>query len=319
MKPYDVVAIGDANIDMVIVGCKELPLPGQEVFVDGMLITVGGGAALFTLALAKLGMKLAFHGVLGKDYYGTYILDTFSQNAVDTSFMKLSDRSNTGISIAINSDDDRSFITSLGSNAELSLTQLDADSVELGRHVHLTGYKGSRNHGEFIAAVRQIKASGATVSCDVGWDDTGEWYAGVFDLMREVDVFFLNETEALHYTRTSVMEEAVARLLETEAHVVIKMGEAGAMALCGGKTVFRSGYRVDAVDTTGAGDSFNAGYIYGFLSDRETAHCLAYGNACGAFSVTAYGGHTAIPGIDVLEQFIAERATEIKESGEAIR
>lgn len=319
MKPYDVVAIGDANIDMVIVGCKELPLPGQEVFVDGMLITVGGGAALFTLALAKLGMKLAFHGVLGKDYYGTYILDTFSQNAVDTSFMKLSDRSNTGISIAINSDDDRSFITSLGSNAELSLTQLDADSVELGRHVHLTGYKGSRNHGEFIAAVRQIKASGATVSCDVGWDDTGEWYAGVFDLMREVDVFFLNETEALHYTRTSVMEEAVARLLETGAHVVIKMGEAGAMALCGGKTVFRSGYRVDAVDTTGAGDSFNAGYIYGFLSDRETAHCLAYGNACGAFSVTAYGGHTAIPGIDVLEQFIAERATEIKESGEAIR
>jgi sugar/nucleoside kinase (ribokinase family) len=110
MKSYDVIVIGDANIDLVVAGCKELPEPGQEVLVENMTIHVGGGAALFSLALAKLGFKLAFNGVLGEDGFGQFVRDQFFRNGIDTSYIRKSSR-NTGISIAINPENDRSFIT----------------------------------------------------------------------------------------------------------------------------------------------------------------------------------------------------------------
>lgn len=313
MKTYDVVAIGDVNIDLIVAGRYELPLPGQEVIADNMFVHIGGGAALFTMALAKLGLKISFNGILGEDYYGSYILEHFGELAVDTSHMKISSSSNTGITIAIHPDRDRSFITYTGSNEELKLSQLEEDSLAQGRHIHLTGYKGRRNHAEFMTLIQRVKSYGATISCDVGWDDTGEWYEGVFEVMSHVDVFFLNESEALQYTACSTMEQSMERLATEGKHVVCKMGAHGAIAIIDGIRTYRSGYAVQALDTTGAGDSFNAGYIYGYLSGMDTGQSLEYGNACGAMSVTAYGGNSGIPDKAKLEHFMQERSSSISD------
>ncbi|MCD9023563.1 carbohydrate kinase family protein [Cohnella silvisoli] len=306
MKSYDAIVIGDVNIDLVVAGCNELPGPGQEVHVHNMTLHVGGGAALFSMALAKLGMKVAFNGSLGGDGFGQFVRDQFILSGIDTSFIKTSNLNNTGISIAINPEKDRSFITYLGSNAELNLQQLDMNSVVLGRHVHLTGYRGSKNHKEYVEMARKLKALGLTTSLDVGWDETGEWYAGVIELMKEVDIFFMNEVEVQHYTRRIPIEESIRELSRHSPHFVLKLGSAGAVATVDGVTMYRSGFEVPVVDTTGAGDSFNAGYIYGFLSGQPTEQCLLFANACGAMSITQFGGSAGTPDRTALERFIAD-------------
>lgn len=315
MKNYDVIVIGDANIDLVVAGCNELPAPGQEVLVQNMTIHVGGGAALFSLALAKLGLKIAFNGVLGEDGFGQFVRDQFSRYGIDTSYIRKS-KKNTGISIAINPENDRSFITYTGSNADLSLQQLDMNSVTLGRHVHLTGYRGSHNHKEYIETVKKLKALGVTTSIDVGWDDTGEWYQGIFDLMNEVDVFFMNEAEARHYTGCSTAADSMRLLAKHCSHIVLKLGSEGATASVDGRQLHRSSFSVRVVDTTGAGDSFNAGYIYGYLAGKEPEECLVYGNACGALSVSEYGGSTGTTNIQLLEKFIDDRIGSAMDNGE---
>lgn len=318
MKNYDVIVIGDANIDLVVAGCNELPAPGQEVLVQNMTIHVGGGAALFSLALAKLGLKIAFNGVLGEDGFGQFVRDQFSRYGIDTSYIRKS-KKNTGISIAINPENDRSFITYTGSNADLSLQQLDINSLALGRHVHLTGYRGSYNHMEYIEAVTKLKALGVTTSIDVGWDDTGEWYQGIFDLMREVDVFFMNEAEARHYTGCSTAVDSMRLLAKHCSHIVLKLGSEGATASVDGRQLYRSSFSVRVVDTTGAGDSFNAGYIYGYLAGKEPEECLIYGNACGALSVSEYGGSTGTTNIQLLEKFIDDRIGSTMDNGEVTK
>lgn len=319
MKPYDAIVIGDANIDLVVAGCNEIPEPGQEVFVPSMTLHVGGGAALFSLALAKLGMKLAFNGVLGEDGFGQFVRDQFSLYGIDTRFIRSSSLNNTGISIAINPEKDRSFISYAGTNSELSLKQLDMNSVVLGRHVHLTGYRGRQNHVEYVEVARKLKGMGLTTSLDVGWDDTGEWYAGIFELMKEIDVFFMNEVEAEHYTGKSTMKESVKELSRHSRHIVLKLGSEGAVAVVDGLMLYRSGFHVPVKDTTGAGDSFNAGYIFGFLSGKGTEQSLLYANACGAMSVSQYGGNTGTPDRIALERFIMEQIDNTTDSWDVAR
>jgi len=307
LKPYDTIVIGDANIDLIVAGCNEIPGPGQEVLVRDMTLHVGGGAALFSLAIAKLGLQVAFNGIVGADGFGQFVKDQFALHGIDTRYIRSSTLNHTGISIAINPENDRSFITYLGTNSELSLAELDMNSVALGRHVHLTGYRGRRNHSEYMNTARELKRFGVTTSIDVGWDETGEWYSGVFELMAAVDVFFMNEMEAASYTDRSSAAAALTELAKHSGHIVLKLGPEGAVAAVNGRTAYRSGFPVPVVDTTGAGDSFNAGYIYGFLNGQPVERCLLFGNACGAMSVSRYGGSSGTPDKEAMDAFIAER------------
>ncbi|QHT63161.1 carbohydrate kinase family protein [Paenibacillus lycopersici] len=313
MKKFDAVVVGDVNIDLVVVGQSRVPQPGQEVFVENMLVHVGGGAALFALSLAKLGLGIAFSGVLGEDSNGSFIREQFAKYGIDTSLIETSKIHRTGISIAFNPDTDRSFLSYAGSNQELELGRLEPDRIAQGRHVHLTGYRGRENHETFLAIVKQLKERGVTLSCDVGWDDSGEWYEGIFDLMRHIDVFLMNETEALHYTRRTNIEEGLRHMATFGRHVVVKLGAAGAVAAKDGKLTHHPAFKVEAVDTTGAGDSFNAGYLYGFLRGLDVETSLKYGNACGAMSVGAYGGSTGTADLGGLHRFLKQH-----EGGQAL-
>ncbi|WP_246362634.1 carbohydrate kinase family protein [Paenibacillus alba] len=312
LKRFDAVVIGDANIDLIVAGLNQIPQPGQEVFVDNMTMHIGGGAALFAISLAKLGSYVAFKGVLGNDGYGQYVREQFTQHGIDTMLIETSQTSNTGITIAINPEKDRSFISYAGSNRELDISKLDLKEVAQGKHVHITGYRGRANHDAFIQAARKLKELGVTLSCDVGWDDSGEWFKGVFDLMGCFDVFLMNETEACHYTNLDNIDESLRFMANYCKHIVVKLGSQGAITMKDGLQTFHSAYQVDAVDTTGAGDSFNAGYLFGYLSGQDVETCLKYGNACGGLSVSASGGSTGTPDFNRLNHFIRQFADQAK-------
>ena len=305
-KRWDIYVYGDVNIDVVVPGVSRLPPPGVEEDVGMMETFVGGGAALFTLGAARLGLRPVFQGSVGADMYGAYIRNVFRETGVDDALLRDDPVVRTGISISFTNEKDRCFLTYRGTNAALSLQNMDFSQLRRARHVHITGYEGARNHAEYLEVLRKIHAMGdVTVSFDVGWDMTGSWDEGIFELAPMIDVLFMNETECLHYTRCADVDAGIARLAEAGHWVAIKLGKRGAMAARGPERYFAPGYRVKAVDTTGAGDSFNAGFVCGYLEGLPMEECLRYGNGCGALSVTALGGNTAFPSRAALEEFIS--------------
>jgi ribokinase len=310
MKEYkwDAFIYGDVNVDIVIPGVEHFPLPGQEDVVDTMNTYVGGGAALFTLGLGKLGLNPVFQGTIGDDCYGKFIIDEFKQKHVDSSLIKISEINKTGISISFTNEKDRSFLTYRGTNEEINLNSIMIDKVRKARHIHITGYAGSINHDQYLNLLKKVKEDKEiTVSFDVGWDDTGEWNEGIYQLFPYIDVLFMNETEAIHYSRKESAKKAIADFSKYCNLVVVKLGKNGSIAFSDKIAYEAEPYTVTAVDTTGAGDSFNAGFIYGFLKGKAVMECLKYGNGCGALSVTALGGNTGFPTEQKLIEFIKEQ------------
>ncbi len=307
-KKWDVFVYGDVNIDLVIPGVDRFPLPGQEEEVAVMETLVGGGAALFALGIGKLGLRPAFQGMVGDDCYGRMIREEFAARQVDTSLLSVSRTQKTGISISFTNQRDRSFLTMRGTNDSLDLSNVSMEAARQARHIHVTGYAGSANHDAYLSLLQRVKReTDATVSFDLGWDDSGEWKREIDQLFPYIDVLFMNETEAVHYARADTALEA-GRIFARDCPVVaIKLGAKGALGFAEGKVCRREPFRVRAVDTTGAGDSFNAGFVYGYLTGKDLSECLSCGNACGALSVTALGGNTAFPDRAGLEAFLADQ------------
>lgn len=312
-KKWDVYVYGDVNIDIVIPGVEKFPEPGQEDEIDTMETFVGGGAALFTLGIGKLGLHPVFQGEVGDDCYGEMIRKKFHESNVDDSLLGKSISRKTGISLSFTNEKDRSFLTYRGTNEKICMDAVDIEQVKVASHIHVTGYAGSINHDSYLKLLRRVKEeTEATVSIDVGWDATGEWNRAIYDLFPYIDVLFMNETECVHYSGKRTAREAAEDFAKYCGLVVIKMGKQGSLAVKQGEFHQASSYKVEAIDTTGAGDSFNAGFIYGFLRGKSVADCLKYANGCGALCVTALGGNTGFPTEEQLKRFIAERDTSYK-------
>ncbi|MBQ7840447.1 MAG: carbohydrate kinase family protein [Lachnospiraceae bacterium] len=315
-KKWDVYVYGDVNIDLVIPDVEKFPEPGQEDEVDVMETLVGGGAALFTLGIGKLGLRPVFQGAVGNDCYGRLILEEFEKRNVDTGLLKVRDDLKTGISISFTGQKDRSFLTMRGTNAEIDISRVMTEEVKRARHIHVTGYAGSVNHDAYLAFLKRIKEeTDVTVSFDVGWDFTGEWKKEIYELFPYIDVLFMNETEAVHYSRKETAMLAGADFAKNCRVVALKLGAKGSVAFYDGRIYRKDRYQVTAVDTTGAGDSFNAGFIYGYLSGKSMEECLSCGNACGALSVTKLGGNTGFPNRKELQVFISSREASLDEFG----
>lgn len=307
-RKWDVYVYGDVNIDIVIPGVEKLAEPGQEDEVPVMETFVGGGAALFTLGVGKLGLHPVFQGEIGDDCYGRLIREKFRESNVDDSLLVTSEELKTGISLSFTNEKDRSFLTYRGTNEKICITNIDIESVKDASHIHVTGYAGSANHRDYLELLRKVKTeTSATVSFDVGWDSTGEWKAEICELFPYIDVLFMNETEAQHYGRKETAEEAAREFARTAGMAVIKLGKKGSIAVQGDRLYQAPSYQVKAVDTTGAGDSFNAGFVYGFLKGKTIEECLRCGNGCGALSVTALGGNTGFPTEKNLQEFLKQQ------------
>ncbi len=212
------------------------------------------------------------------------------------------------MSISFTNETERSFLTCRGTNLEINLDSVELDKVRKAEHIHVTGYAGSINHHKYLKFLKKVKElQKITVSFDVGWDSKEEWNQGIYELFYYIDVLFMNETEAIHYGRKNGAGDAIKDFSKYCGISVAKLGKKGAIAYLDGKLYEAAAYPVTAADTTGAGDSFNAGFIYGFLKGKNITECLKYGNGCGALSITELGGNTGFPAEDKLLEFIKEQ------------
>lgn len=305
MKKWDVFVFGDINVDLLVPDVNRLPPSGEECEVPVMETAPGGGAALFALGLARLGLKPVFLGSVGDDFYGGYLKNYMEETGVDLSLLEVKPKARTGISISFTDKQDRCFLTFRGDCRVPDIGAVSMEQVSQARHIHLTGYSASVNHEAYLDFLRQLRGeTDVTVSFDVGWDSTEEWSPGIYELFPYLDVLLMNETECLHYSRAASVREAALDFASRGCMAVIKLGKKGSLCCRDGQIWRREGFSVTAVDTTGAGDSFNAGFVYGFLNDEEPETALELGNGCGALSCTGLGGNTMFPTREKLYKFI---------------
>jgi sugar/nucleoside kinase (ribokinase family) len=289
---FDVVVLGDANPDLVLTGGDVEPSFGQaEHLVEGARLTVGGSGAIMACAAAKLGLRVALCGVVGDDLFGRFMCDEVARRGVDVRGLVVDPERQTGLTVVLSKPTDRAMLTMPGTIGALGVDMLDADLLGATRHVHVSSYFLQRDLAPGLPALfERLRASDVTTSVDPNWDPSGAWDSGVLDVLDVTDVFLPNEMEATHIAHISDVPEAIQRLATHARIVVVKEGGAGSAAGGDGVYVKARPVETDVVDTTGAGDAFDAGFLTAFLAGSSLDDALAMANACGAISTRATGG-----------------------------
>jgi sugar/nucleoside kinase (ribokinase family) len=299
MSDLDILVLGDANPDLVLSGGDVVPAFGQaERLVDEARLVIGGSGAIFACGAAKLGLRVAFAGVVGDDMFGRFMCDQLQAHGIDTSAVAVLPDRSTGVTVVLSGPDDRAMLTFAGTIGDLRRSVIGSDVLSRTRHVHVSSYFLQRALApELPALFREAREGEATTSLDPNWDPSGMWDNGLMSLLPDVDVFLPNEVEALSMARISVVDDALVRLRSAGAGtVVVKTAGRGAVAAqAGGGLVRVAGIPTQVVDSTGAGDSFDAGFLAGFLGGQPLRRCLEIGNACGALSTRGIGGVSTQP------------------------
>lgn len=302
-----IAVVGELNVDLIAAGLPSEPKLGLEILAEEFEITLGSASAIFASGAAKLGNEVTFLSLVGGDDFGKFCLQKLNENGVSTSFVKRSESSKTGVTVVLSLLKDRAMITYLGAIAELSFADINIDNLNGCNHLHLTSYFLQKNlQADFPRLMKEAKQRGLSVSFDPNSDPTQSWDDKIYEVIENTDILFLNETEALNLTKQADVKMAVQQLGKHCPTVVVKLGEKGAIGRSDGKTVETKGFIVEAVDTTGAGDSFAAGFVHAFLDGRDFNECLRIGNACGALSTRKAGGTNAQPILPELEDFLSK-------------
>lgn len=311
-----VLVIGELNVDIVLSGLASPPVLGSEVLAQEMRMVLGSASAIFASGAARLGHTVGFVGKTGDDDFGRFCRNALLKAGISTDGLVLSPRP-TGATIVLSTRDDRALVTHLGAIADLGYDDLPPDLFRGFRHLHLTSYfLQERLRPEFPRLIREAKAAGLTVSFDPNSDPSQTWSPEIWDVLRDADVVFVNESEACALTGMATTAEALSVLAERTACAVVKQGSEGATAVRGRERMHVDTFRVNVVDTTGAGDSFAAGFMHGLLSKRTLRECLLLANATGALSATDVGGTAAQPDAQALAAFLISRGAELSAAGQ---
>jgi sugar/nucleoside kinase (ribokinase family) len=294
-KQFDVLVAGEINPDLILSG-NITPEFGQvEKLVENAHLEIGSSSAIFACGAARLGLKVAFIGVCGDDLFGQFMLDAMQARSVDVSNIIRVSGGQTGLSVILNSSSDRAILTHPGLIAALRASDIPDNLLRQTRHLHVASYFLQTALQPGLPDLFQRAHSlSVTTSLDTNWDPSGEW-TGVLDLLQWVDVFLPNAAEACAITGLADIESAADELAKHAGIAAIKQGAQGALGVQGKHLTTVSSIPVNVVDTVGAGDSFDAGFIYGFIKGWDLEKSLRLAAACGALSTQASGGTTAQP------------------------
>lgn len=296
----DVLVLAELNAD-VIVSMADDPVFGQaERLVRDARLTLGSSGAITAAALAAQGVSVAICGVVGDDSTGDLVVSTLAALGVDTSLVLRRQGAATGMTVVLTRPDgDRSSLTHVGTMGDLRAHDVPSEAIRSARHVHVSSVYLQASLRAGLAPLLAQRTPGSTASIDPGFDPAREWSA-VLPLLPAVDLFLPNENELAGVAAADGwltgggpfdLGVAAACLTHAVPTVVAKAGAQGAVAT-DGKTVLHvaADRAAEVVDTTGAGDNFDAGLIAALLDDVPLANAVARGVACGSFAVGGRGG-----------------------------
>lgn len=298
METYDILVAGEINPDLILTGAVNPEFGQVEKLVDSASLTVGSSSAIFACGAARLGMKVTFIGVCGDDNFGRFMLDEMQKRGVDVSNVIVQADGQTGLSVILNQGADRAILTYPGLIPALRASDISDELLKSARHLHVASYFLQTNlQPDLPALFQRAHTFELTTSLDTNYDPTELW-TGFDELLPVTDVFLPNEKEALSLSRESTTHLAAARLGAKVKTVAIKLGAEGALGACNGEQVRVASSPVDVVDTVGAGDSFDAGFLYGYLNQWSLNKSLQLACVCGSLSTQRAGGINGQPTLD---------------------
>jgi len=307
---FDILVAGEINPDLILSG-NVLPEFGQvEKLVDDAALTIGSSSAIFACGAARLGLKVAFIGVCGDDVFGNFMLAELSKRNVDIGNVIVRPGGSTGLSVILNqpfdfAQGDRAILTHPGLIAELHASDIPDALLSQSRHIHIASYfLQTKLQPDLTGLFRRAHSLGLTTSLDTNYDPSEKWIG--FDVLLPVtDVFLPNRTEAVSITKSSDVESASRQLALKAKLVAVKLGVEGALA-CKENTIARAeSISVHVVDTVGAGDSFDAGFMYGYLNNWELEKSLRLACICGALSTQQAGGTNGQPTLEEAMKYVS--------------
>ncbi len=294
MKQLDVVVVGELNVDLILDRIQGWPEIGKEKIADAMTLTLGSSSAIFASNLSALGARVGFIGKLGEDAFGDLVISSLQRRGVAVERIIVQKNIGTGATVVINDARDRAMLTYKGAMDDLRLADIDWDYAQTARHLHLSSYfLQSGIKPDCARLFERAQALGLSTSLDTNWDPEEKWDRALFEVLSHVDVFLPNEEEALRISRCATNEAALELLAQHTKMVAIKLGKNGSLAKQGSAIMKTKGFEVKPVDAVGAGDSFDAGFVFKWLRGGDLRQCLEFGNMCGALSVTQAGGTAA--------------------------
>lgn len=306
-KSIEVTSIGDINIDILASSLKKFPRIEEQILLDNLVITSGGCAANFAKALSRLGVGIRLIGAIGNDFWKDFIFQEL--RGVDLKLKSINAKSGTTLILTF-PNARKSFLTFPGSNSFLELSKIDRKLIE-GKFLHISSFflQGLREKTKEL--IRYAKKKSIKVSLDPGldpkcWSKNDELLAEEI-LADGVDIFFSNLREAKAITGFRSVKRIAKELCSLGAKiVVIKMGERGCFISTEEEKIEISGFKVNAIDTTGAGDVFDAAFIFSLLKGFPLKDAGIFANASAAISTLGYGSSN-YPTLSEVTNFLKRR------------
>jgi ribokinase len=292
-KIFDVITFSDMCVDLILTGSDVTPQFGQvEKLIADYALEMGGSANIFACQAARLGLRTAVLGRVGKDSFGQLVLERLEQCGVDTRYVVVDPALKTGLGVALCPPGDRAILTYMGTINAVYPQDVTAEIIASTRHIHHASHYLHTNLRPGIAEIfRQAREIGVSTSLDTNWDPAEEWTPGMDQILPQTSVFMPNEQEALYISQQPDLPAAASRFLEMGVPVVtIKSGEKGSRVYTSGGALVKPVTPVSGGDSIGAGDSFDAGFLAGWLRGCTLERSLEIATACGRSVAGKVGG-----------------------------
>jgi sugar/nucleoside kinase (ribokinase family) len=317
VRDTDLLVVGDCNPDVLVLGDDVRPRFGQqEKIVASMSLVIGGSAAITAVAAARLGLRVALVAAVGDDPVGRLMLGQVAAEGVNVTAVAVRPAVPTGMTVALSEGADRAILTATGAITTLTVQDVPGALLARSRHLHVSSYfLLERSLGPGLAALfAAARAAGVGTSLDTNWDPSGQWGDDRLRAALAVtDLLLPNEAEVLRLSGQATLAAATAVLAAAGPRLVVKLGARGALCVDGGRPRHVALPEVRPVDTTGAGDCFNAGLIAGLLRGLDLAQATALGCATGAASTQGAGGTASCP--DLPTALALAKTAAIRQAG----
>ena len=286
-----VLFVGDINTDVIMGGLKSQPVPDKEITCQSFDVCVGSTAVICASAYSFLGGKAAFAGLAGKDQNGDFMVGQMKKFGINTKLIERTDKVPTGVTVNLVFKNIRSQVTYPGTIAAYAGAKLTNKVIKRFRHVHFAGpYQQTKFISRITGLLRTASAAGVTTSLDPQWDASEKW-AHMREWLPLLTYLFVNADETLSITKCKSLEKACRELVRLTACPIVKAGKDGAILCRSGKLVSAPTIDVKVKDPTGAGDNFDAAFLYGVIEKgMNTLEAVNFANAAGARSCMFIGG-----------------------------
>jgi sugar/nucleoside kinase (ribokinase family) len=304
---FDVLVLGPLFTDILFTGLPHMPVLGTEIYASDYHVTVGG-SAIVASGLHRLGAKVALIADLGNDPLSRVAEQILSDIGLDMRYIRRHDYALPQVTVGLSFPQDRAFVTRFVQPEEPHpLREMFGEAN--ARHLHVCSFLAALGAPDAPIIAREY---GMTVSLDPGWDEQALRDPRLHAFVAETDIFMPSRSEILAMMDVSgtgdevIAVQVIARTMLDNSLIVMKRGADGASAFSNEERVDVPAVAVEPVDTTGAGDSFDAGYLYAYTQGYPLKECLRYGAVCGGLSTTRIGGIEVFPSLGEVKQWLRE-------------